>query len=214
MKVAALLLSVVALAGVVLAIGGCHTWKFNQTVDGVRYERIRFESHTQDDEIEEFSIGYLHEPVELDGRMYQKWLHRRTNGTIRGGLLSAAATIDGIDVPAESWVSFDSEGRLKGCNLPANQTIQGHLVRGTGGGSKGAVVSFYPGGKLRLFFAPEDTNVDGIPCDASLFHAVQLHENGRLKACVLASDASVDGRALSEGTAIVLNDEGKLLSTK
>lgn len=194
----------------ILANGGFHSWNYNQLVDGIQYKRIRTERVKDEPEVL-LSIGQLAQNVEIDGLIYQGWLHRRDDGTVRGGLLAEKAVVNGVSIPAETWVSFNQKGQLRSCAFPANQTIQKHRCRGTGGGSKGAVVVFYPNGKLKEFFAPGNVVIQNIPCTGGLFHSIQLHENGRLKSCTLSEAAMIGSTAFRSGERIKLDVNGRLM---
>ena len=143
---------------------------------------------------------------------YKGWLHRRENGTITGGMLAKDAVVNEIRLPADTWVSFHRDGKFKSCHFPSDQTIQGHQCRGTGGGSKGAVVVFYPNGKLKEFFAPKSVAIQNVPCKGGLFASIQLHENGKLKQCTLSEAVTLDGKQLKQGTRITLDETGGLTS--
>lgn len=196
---------------ILLAAGGCHSWEYDTTVDGVPYERIRYEEKR--DGRAARSIGYIDGQTEIDELVYTGWLHRRDDGSVLGGLLAEDATVAGIVIPAQTWVSFDEEGRLASCHFPTPQKIQGVDCDGTGGGSKGAVVTFYPDGTLKQFFAPDDVEIQGIPCRGGLFNSVQLHESGALKQCTLAERTTIDGIVLDPGVRVSLDTEGRLTSS-
>ena len=47
------------------------------------------------------------------------------NGTVRGRLLSAEETVNGILCRANTWVWFHENGELAGCTLSSDIDIQG-----------------------------------------------------------------------------------------
>ena len=110
MKMKSVVLDVLVVILVIVAMKGCHRWQYRQTAGGVTYKQIRFERGTVDSALR--SIGYLAEPVEIEGLRWKGWLHRRENGSISGGMLDREAVVNGIRLPVETWVSFDSEGVL------------------------------------------------------------------------------------------------------
>lgn len=195
-------------AGCLVVVGGCHDWQHNKTVDGINYSRVREETVQSD----KLTIGQLQEPVEVDGCTYNGWLHRRENGSISGGMIAVSTVINGITVPADTWVAFDEEKYLSACHFPKNQIIQGHEVRGTGGGVKGATVKFYPSGKLRLFFAPKDATIQEVPCKGGLFDFIELHESGRLKKCTLAEARKFDDQQLPKGASVEFDENGRMVA--
>ncbi|MCP4810746.1 MAG: hypothetical protein GY884_35880, partial [Proteobacteria bacterium] len=50
-----------------------------------------------------------------------------------------------------------------------------------------------------------------VPCDASLFHSVKLHPNGRLARAELARDHELDGQRFERGDEIRLDEQGQLV---
>ncbi|MFK7819714.1 MAG: hypothetical protein AB8G99_13425 [Planctomycetaceae bacterium] len=209
MKTTVVVGTIVAVMIVIVLSGGCHSWDHDKSIKGIEYKRVRKETVGS----ESIRIGQLKNDVEIDGRTYTGWLHRREDDSISGGMIASDTVIDGITVPAKTWVSFDNDSRLTACHFPGNQTIQEHVCLGTGGGVKGATVKFYPGGRLRLFFSPTDVTVQGIPCKGGLFKYIGLHESGGLKRCTLSKGATIGGKDLPKGTAIELDESGKLCST-
>jgi hypothetical protein len=61
---------------------------------------------------------------------------------------------------------------------------------------------------VRAFFPPEDLELDGVWCEASVFHPVYLHADGRLAQCRLARVAYVHGRRFERGTTLRLDEHG------
>jgi hypothetical protein len=207
----AILVSV--LAGGVLGIAGCHQWENNVTKDGIEYTKYRrTENTTNPNRVA--SIGYLKQETVIGGHKYRGWLHLRGNGTVSGGMLAERIDLNGIGIPADTWISFDVAGNLSGIHLPDNQTIQGHECIGSGGGIKGAVAAFYPTGELRCFFMPETKAIQGVPCRGGVFHMVGLHPNGTLMHCTLAEAIELNGQQYPKGTKLKLAEDGKVLEPR
>lgn len=192
----AIICVVLVLVVLVVVTGGLHTWEYDTNIGGVSYSKSRFEEISGQGRV---LIGHLKHPVEIAGRRYKGWLHRRDNQTIGGGLLAEATNINGLPIPAETWVAFDENGHLSACHFPANQTIQEHVCLGTGGGIKGATVTFYPSGRLKVFFSPTDIKVNDIPCRGGLFTTIELQESGQLRSCTISQDAVINGREYKRG---------------
>lgn len=207
MKTTAIVITVLAVLSAIVLSGGCHSWDYNKTVNGIEYKRVRQETVGS----ENIRIGELAGEIEIEGNFYTGWLHRRDDDSISGGMIARDTVIDSVTVPAQTWVSFDTDNQLVACHFPEDQTIQGHDCRGTGGGVKGATVKFYPGGKLRLFFAPKDVTIQGVPCRGGLFKYIELHENGKLKKCTLSEATTIDGQEIPKGTTIELDETEKLI---
>ena len=62
---------------------------------------------------------------------------------------------------------------------------------------------------MKAFFPPDDFELDGALCTASVFHPVYLHPSGRLQQCKLARDLALDGRTFEEGSVLTLDDAGR-----
>ncbi len=205
MKIIAIVATLLVICGTFIALGGLHPWKYDATVDGISYERVRSEEINGEGKI---TIGYLSESTEIDGLTYVGWLHRRSDGSVLGGSLKDNETIGELPIPRGTWVSFDSEGHLASCHFSEPQTIQGHDCRGSGNGVKGPVVHFYPSGRLKFFFAPQDCVIQKVPCAGGLLNGVALHESGNLKSCTLTKSVTIDGRTYSAGTLLRLDEQG------
>lgn len=89
--------------------------------------------------------------------------------------------------------------------------IRGHRVRGGAGGLEGIVVGFHPGEKLSSFSTREDVVIDGIPCLGSIVHRIHLHENGRLKSCVLSEAHVIGNQRIGKRTRVTLDENGTLI---
>jgi hypothetical protein len=72
------------------------------------------------------------------------------------------------------------------------------------------MTGFYPNGRLKYFWPPENLEVDGVPCKATGFQSVSLHENGRLRMCRLSRATTIQGRAFTEGEDVALDENGTL----
>lgn len=89
--------------------------------------------------------------------------------------------------------------------------VQGHVCRGTGG-PKGTQTAFYPSGALKQFYPARDTRIDGVPCRTNVFSGwVELHENGRLKSCLLSEEWESKGTRYRRGTRLEVAADGKPL---
>ena len=190
---------------------GCHQWEHGTELEGVRYQKVRvIEGAGSPVEPSLYSIGLLDGPVEIDGRRYFGWMHRRRDGSIAGSTLAQATEVSGVPLPQGTWVAWDGAGALVRAHFPENQRIQGNEVRGGPGGAKGVSTGFYPSGALRSFFGAEDIEVDGVPVQGDVFHLIDLHEDGRLKRATLSQDFELQGQALSRGESIELAADGSL----
>jgi hypothetical protein len=76
------------------------------------------------------------------------------------------------------------------------------------GPGEGAMVAFYPSGKLKQCYLAGDQLVQGVPCMSGGFFGdgrgggAMFHENGKLQSCKLTKDfgTSAEGRSFSPGS--------------
>jgi hypothetical protein len=146
--------------------------------------------------------GYLVEPTELDGFPCQGWVWRHEDGKLDNFELQRDFTVQGHAFPAGTRLFLDREGHLAHAWLSKTTTIDGHVCRGR----FKIDTAFHPNGRVKAFFPPEDLELDGVLCTASVFHPVYLHPNGRLKQCRLARETTLAGRVFARGTTLVLDE--------
>lgn len=188
-----------------LLIAGCSDWQYNVTVMGVAFRKVRMDKSG-------LVIGVLKEDTFIGGRPCQRgWVHLYSNGV--PSAFTAAKPIDlaRFTIPAESWVLQNLDGIVTVCAFPRDTQVQGHLCRGSGGPT-GVQAAFYASGALKQYFLRSDTTIQGIPCKAGVFNqSIELHENGRLGACVLSESLTRDGRTYEKGLRIQLDPEGRIV---
>ena len=195
----------IVLLGAALLVRGCREWQVDATVQGVAFSRVRVEA-------DGLVIGQLKADTVIGGRpCRQGWVHLTPTGVPVGFTAFREIDLGRLRIPAGTWVFQDKAGVVTVCAFPGDTEVQGHLCHGSGG-PKGVQTAFYPDGALRQFFLVDDTTIDGIPCRAGAFEeSVFLHENGRLKACVLAADLVRDGRTYAKGTRLRLTADGLIV---
>lgn len=188
----------------------CAPWQVgaekNVVKKGIRFDAFREEEDGQ-------KLGLLTGDTVIDG-----WPCREGFVALHGNWkpeelqLAEDYRRNGIPFPAKTWVFVDEQGNPTACMLPRDVEIQGHICRGGWGGKEGVMVSFYPGGELKQYFCREDPVIDGVPCSGSVFHCgITLHENGRLKQCRLADDATIQGAACEKGSVLRFERNGTVL---
>ncbi len=77
----------------------------------------------------------------------------------------------------------------------------------------GAYTGFYPSGRLRYFFCPQDVWIDGIPCNGGSFSLIELYESGRLRQCRLSESVEMNGRTYQKRETVELSCDGELVET-
>ncbi len=117
-------------------------------------------------------------------------------------------------IPQDTWVEQNKDGVVTVCSFPHDTEVQGHLCRGggwLGGGAEGVQTSFYADGALKEFFLRQDTVIQDIPCQATVFASIQLYENGRLKACILGEKLVREGHTYDKGTRLEFDSNGRII---
>jgi hypothetical protein len=158
-------------------------------------------------------IGKLESPMIIDGYpCAANWVHLAESGRLQAFYLSDTCMIQGNQIPKGTWIRLNPDQTIRFCSFPGDTNIQGYICDGGIGGSEGVTTTFYPSGRLSGFYAPNDIEIQGIPCRAGLISGISLHENGYLKAFTLSRDAAIGGRALSAGQRVVLSEDGQIQS--
>lgn len=188
-----------------LALGGCFQWKHDVTEGGAAFRRVRMEANG-------LLIGELKEDTLIGGRpCKQGWVHLLPSGVPIGFTAFREIDLGRLTIPAETWVQQNKDGVITLCAFPRDYNVQGHLCRGSGG-PEGFQAAFYADGALKQFYLRRDTEIQGVPCSAGIFNeSVGLHENGRLKFCVLSEDFASDGRTYLKGTFLRFNSDGRVV---
>ena len=183
----------------------CFDWQYNVTVQGVAFSQVRIDEHG-------FVIGVLKADTVIGGRpCKQGWVHLQTNGVPVGFTAAQDIDVGRFKIPADTWVLQGKDGAVTTCAFPRDTEIQGHLCRGSGGPT-GVQAAFYPDGSLKQYFLRNDTRIQDIPCLAGLFsQSIELHPNGRLKACMLSADLVRDGHTYARGTRVHFDPEGRII---
>lgn len=186
-------------------------WQKNIEINNIQFEKLRYSlSGTDTTNI----IGFVKNDTEIAGFPCKAgWVHFTKEWDPTLLCLSAATTVHNLKLVPNSWILLHPEKEYFSVVFPKDTTVQGYPCKG-GGGSKGARTGFYKSGKLRSFFATRDVQIDDVDCKGSIFHSVQLHENGKLKSAKLAKDLNFKGETIKNGTIIHLDDQGNMLSEK
>src|SRR5476651_1795169 len=88
-----------------LLLAGCSDWRYNVTVQGVAFSRVKIEDNG-------LVIGQLKEDTFIGGRPCKRgWVHLRPNGVPVGFTASREIDLGRLKIPAETWVFQDEIGR-------------------------------------------------------------------------------------------------------
>jgi len=182
-------------------------WQKNVTMHGVNFEKAKVDQRG-------FVTGSVAADTTIGGRpCKQGWVHLHPNGVPASFTASADIPLGRFFIPSGTWVFQNEQGIITVCSFPRDVEIQGHVCRGGGiwgilGGSEGVQAAFYPSGALKHFFVRHPVRIDGVPCAASVFHGIELYENGRLKSATLSEDFEQDREIHHKGERLRLTSEG------
>lgn len=196
---------------VFLSVSACRTgytaWEKNAVYRDIRFERVRYAM--EDQQITGIT-GYIAEDIVIDGyackagmiKFFPDW-------TLKQFRASEMISILGIEMPADTWITFKVDGGLI-CVFPKNYFYQGFICRG-GGGSTGVETVFYPSGALEYFYSPYDIIIDDIPCIGSNLTVIGLHENGSLKNCTLSENKIIGDREYKKREELCFSVNGEVI---
>ncbi len=106
------------------------------------------------------------------------WIKYYQNGGLKQLRIAKSTIIQGIEFPGNTVIFFTKESKVKNCYLTEDTIIQGYLCRG---GSLKVSTSFYPSGKLKLFYPPKELKINGKLYSSSLLsNGVLLNEEGKV----------------------------------
>jgi hypothetical protein len=192
-----------------LLLAGCFSWQYDVVVQGVAFSQVRVEG-------DGLVIGQIKADTLIGGRPCKRgWVHLRGNGVPVGFTAAREIDLGRFKIPDETWVSQNKDGVVTICQFPRDTEVQGHLCCGGGwlvGGPEGIQTEFYPDGALKKYFLRHDTRIQDIPCKAGLMREmIELHENGRLKACMLSEELTSAGRTYHRGTRLRFDPDGRIV---
>ncbi|MDP4267686.1 MAG: hypothetical protein Q8880_09675 [Bacteroidota bacterium] len=176
--------------------GGYTSWEKNKTVRNIEFDKLRYSVKGKDTTT---IIGYLKHDIEYKQYPCSKgWIHFSKDWKLKLFCLSRDFEINSNCFKKGTWIRYNDKEDLI-CVFPEQTLIQGHLCRG-GGGPKGITTSFYPNGRLKSFYPPEDIEINNILCKSSCIGPVYLKEDGSLLECTLSQDVNFNGVTYSKNT--------------
>lgn len=188
-----------------LLLASCSDWKYDVTVQGVAFSKVKIEDNG-------LVIGELKEDTLIGGRPCKRgWVHLRPNGVPVGFTASREIDLRRFTIPTGTWVFQNENGVVTVCAFPRDTEVQGHSCRGSGG-PEGVQAAFYPSGSLKEYFLRHDTRIQEVPCKGGLIRqSIKLHENGRLKECILSEELVRDGHTYPAGTPLRFDADGRII---
>jgi hypothetical protein len=74
------------------------------------------------------------------------------------------------------------------------------------------MTSFYPSGRLEMFYTQDPIIIDGVPCTNGTGpgHNIRLHENGKLKKCMLDRPMTIGGKEYAKGAVLQFDEAGNI----
>ena len=147
------------------------------------------------------------------GRAYAYFF---ASGRLKACPLARDTVLFGQSLPQQTWVEFTIEGRLRHTWLPHDVVLSGRLCKGEG--YKKWSVLFHPSGALALCFLPNETVIDGVPCQRGTFWnelrgggktGAFFHENGRLQRCQVSRSFALNGQQVEKWDVVQLDANGR-----
>lgn len=139
----------------------------------------------------------LHAPTEIQGYPCAKgfaWFF--ADGRLNRCTVSVETAFGEVRIPAGTYIALNPDGTPAFIQMSHNAPILGVTCMGGSwlGPGEGAMVGFYPSGKLKECYLAGDQSVQGVPCMSGgifgdgLGLGAVFHEGGKLKSCKLAKD--------------------------
>ena len=200
---------VLLFVAVVLSLVGCSSWEMgaekNVVKNGISFEAFRENANGS-------KMGTLKQDTRINGwpckrdlvGFYSDWRLDEFH-------LFEDHVRNGISMPKGTRVFANKEGNPGTCIFPHDVQIQGHLCRG-----RGIMTSFYPSGRLELFYTRRPIIIDGVHCNNGTGPGqyIQLHENGRLKQCMLDRSMTIGGKEYAKGAVLQFDEAGNMIRTQ
>jgi hypothetical protein len=141
----------------------------------------------------------LHQPQTIQGYPCARgiaWFF--TDGKLQRCTVDRETAFGEEQIPADTYIALNPDGTPRFIQMSHDAPIMGLNCLGGSwlGSGEGAVVDFYPSGKLELCYLAHAQLVQGVPCARGGFWesfshvdpGVSFYESGKLKACKLAKD--------------------------
>ena len=192
---------------ILIGAAGCAPWEIgaekNVVRNGIEFAAFR---ENGDGSI----MGQLARDTVIDGwPCKQGFINFHADWRLDEGHWSREYERNGIVMPASTRVFPDKSGNPGVCLFPHDTAIQGYRCRGNRSG--GFMTAFYPNGRLHWFYARDAVVVGGVTCKSTLFRAIYLHPDGRLRECKLDKPVTIEGVNYSRGRVIHLDQTGAVV---
>ena len=199
-----LLIGFVLFPAIMFGTTGCAPWEIgaekNVVRNGIEFAAFRENSDGS-------RMGQLAHDTVVDGWPCKEgFINFHADWRLDECHLSREYERNGIVMPASTRVFPDKSGNPGVCLFPHDTTIQGYGCRGNRSG--GFMTAFYPNGKLHWFYARDPVVVDGVTCKSTLFRAIYLHPDGRLRECKLDQPVTIEGVNYPRGLVIHIDQTG------
>lgn len=185
------------------------SWQRDQQRYAVNFNKLRCD--------EQSCTGHSSEPSQwLQIQCEAGWVSYFLNGQLEDCTLKKAWTYRTIDfsftLDAGTYVQFDADGSLRLTALAHNQSFQGIECKGSGDGISGFHTTFHRNGALHWCFPVSDPiTINDFSCRGGFWHGIALHDNGRLKQCLLAHPINYHGEVLRAGKELQLDALGQVI---
>jgi hypothetical protein len=137
-----------------------------------------------------------------------KIMYLYPNGKLKSGYLATPKEVNGFS--CQDALDLTKDGKLRRCKVTQDKMVGDIPVKA------GNWVTVYESGAVkRLEIGSGSTKIQGLSCKGYFNY---FHENGKLKKCELAEDATLDGKKIAakgpkgESVHVCFDDKGKRLA--
>ena len=182
----------------------CAPWEVGADKNVVR-NGIKFDAFRESNDGSK--MGNLAEDTEIDDWPCRRgFVNFHADWRLDECHLSREYERNGIVMPQGTRIFPDKRGNPGVCLFPHDVDIQGFSCRGNRAG--GFMTAFYAHGQLHWFYTRDPVTVGGVTCADSLFEAIYLHPDGRLRQCKLEKSVIIEGQQYPKGLVIQFDRAG------
>lgn len=205
------LIALLCLISTIASFGQYTEYIKDTTINGIQFEKIHY--YLVDGDTTSIS-GILEEPTVVEGIPCMENIAFTADWKLTSFNLSEDFEILGITAPRRTYISYGKKKTVVLFGAPTE--YQGFCCQGNFAKwySTGIFTTLYPDGRLASFYPCTELDIDGIPCMKTPFYNINLHENGRLKECILYKKAEINGKTYKKKTMMVFDDEGNVVSAR
>lgn len=148
----------------------------------------------------------LSEPAIINGYRCISWICFFENGHIKQLMTAEDIKMNNFVIPSNSTIFFNEQSSDKIKNIWFSQNVIINSIECKGGGK--ISTEFYDNGSLKACFLTRDQNIQGFPCQNSLFKPVYFYPDGKVKILTLSIDSKFADTVYKNGETIIVGENG------